>query len=127
MIRTAFLFLTGLVSIANLLSLAGLVQVNFPEDKDGDLDALDPPPCLAVSAKRYVLFNRQSSSLVIRKASGHGLGHLLAPHPSGLHHLPADAAPWRQRGDVPAVLSLLDAQVEWTEAEGFPYCALGSA
>jgi uncharacterized protein len=25
------------------------------------------------------------------------------------------------RGDVPAVFSLLDAQVEWTEAEGFPY------
>jgi uncharacterized protein len=25
------------------------------------------------------------------------------------------------RGDVPAVLSLLDAQVEWTEAKGFPY------
>jgi ketosteroid isomerase-like protein len=25
------------------------------------------------------------------------------------------------RGDVPAVLSLLDAEVEWTEAERFPY------
>ena len=25
------------------------------------------------------------------------------------------------RGDVPVVLSLLDAQVEWTEAERFPY------
>ncbi len=25
------------------------------------------------------------------------------------------------RGDVPAVLSLLDGQVEWTEAEHFPY------
>ena len=25
------------------------------------------------------------------------------------------------RGDVPTVLSLLDAQVEWTEAERFPY------
>jgi uncharacterized protein len=25
------------------------------------------------------------------------------------------------RGDVPAVLSLLDVQVEWTEAERFPY------
>jgi uncharacterized protein len=25
------------------------------------------------------------------------------------------------RGDVPAVLSLPDAQVEWTEAERFPY------
>ena len=27
------------------------------------------------------------------------------------------------RGDVPAVLSLLDEQVEWTEAERFPYYA----
>ncbi len=25
------------------------------------------------------------------------------------------------RGDVPAVLSLLDAQIQWTEAERFPY------
>jgi uncharacterized protein len=25
------------------------------------------------------------------------------------------------RGDVPAVLALLDAQVEWSEAERFPY------
>ena len=25
------------------------------------------------------------------------------------------------RGDVPAVLSLLDARIEWTEAERFPY------
>ncbi len=25
------------------------------------------------------------------------------------------------RGDVPVILSLLDAQVEWTEAERFPY------
>ena len=25
------------------------------------------------------------------------------------------------RGDVPAILSLLDARVEWTEAERFPY------
>jgi uncharacterized protein len=26
-----------------------------------------------------------------------------------------------KRGDIPAVLSLLDAEVEWTEAERFPY------
>jgi ketosteroid isomerase-like protein len=25
------------------------------------------------------------------------------------------------RGDVPSVLAALDANVEWTEAEGFPY------
>jgi hypothetical protein len=57
-----------------------LEDVNFPEGKDGDLDALDPPHCLAVSAKRYVLFNRRDGLPVLRKASGHGLGHLLAPY-----------------------------------------------
>jgi hypothetical protein len=54
--------------------------VNFSEGEDGDIEALDPPHCLAVSAKRYVLFNRENASPVIRKASGHGLGHLLAPY-----------------------------------------------
>ena len=57
-----------------------LEKVNFPPDKRDDLKALDPPECLAVSAKRYVLFNRQHGSVVIRKASGHGLGHLVAPY-----------------------------------------------
>ena len=39
------------------------------------------PECLAVSAKRYVLFNRDSNgSPIIRKASAHGLGHLLPPY-----------------------------------------------
>src|SRR6516225_1922420 len=37
--------------------------------------------CLVVSAKRYVLFNLDRESRpVIRKASAHGLGHLLAPY-----------------------------------------------
>jgi hypothetical protein len=54
--------------------------VNFPGGKDGDLESLDSPHCLAVSPKRYALFNRQGGSPVIRKASGHGLGHLLTPY-----------------------------------------------
>jgi hypothetical protein len=57
-----------------------LEKVNFPPGKRDDLNALDPPLCLAVSAKRYVLFNRQRDGVVIRKASGHGLGHLMAPY-----------------------------------------------
>jgi len=61
-------------------SVLQLEKVNFPTGKDGDLDALDPPLCLAVSAKRYVLYNRQDTKRTIRKASGHGLGHLLAPY-----------------------------------------------
>jgi hypothetical protein len=61
-------------------SILQLEKVNFPPGKDGDLAALNPPECLAVSAKRYVLFNRQNGSVVVRKASGHGLGHLMAPY-----------------------------------------------
>jgi hypothetical protein len=57
-----------------------LEKVNFPPGKKNDLKALDPPSCLAVSAKRYVLFNRQKKGVVIRKASGHGLGHLMPPY-----------------------------------------------
>jgi hypothetical protein len=57
-----------------------LEKVNFPAGKDGDLEALEPPQCLAVSAKRYVLFNRRDGGVVVRKASGHGLGHLMAPY-----------------------------------------------
>lgn len=41
----------------------------------------EPLYCFAVSAKRYALFNRgPEGELVIRKASAHGLGHLLAPY-----------------------------------------------
>jgi hypothetical protein len=60
-------------------SILQLEKVNFPPGSVGELEALDPPECLAVSAKRYVLFNRQNGGVVIRKASGHGLGHLMTP------------------------------------------------
>ena len=45
-------------------SILQLEKVNFPEDKDDDLDAIDPPFCLAVSAKRYVLFNLKDGAPV---------------------------------------------------------------
>jgi hypothetical protein len=36
--------------------------------------------CFAISAKRYALFNRiEDGDIIIRKASGHGLGHLISP------------------------------------------------
>ncbi len=42
---------------------------------------LEPLYCLAISAKRYVLFNRDEDGRpIIRKASAHGLGHLMAPY-----------------------------------------------
>jgi hypothetical protein len=61
-------------------SILQLEKVNFPPNKRDDLKDLDPPYCLAISAKRYVLFNKINGKTVIRKASGHGLGHLLAPY-----------------------------------------------
>ena len=57
-----------------------LEKVNFPSDKRDDLKVLDPPFCPAVTAKRYVLFNRQNDSDIIHEASGHRLGHLMAPY-----------------------------------------------
>jgi len=50
--------------------------------KNGILtDELAPLFCLAISSKRYVLFNLDPDGKpVIRKASAHGLGHLLAPY-----------------------------------------------
>jgi hypothetical protein len=42
---------------------------------------MQPLYCMAVSAKRYALFNLDGEGRpVIRKASAHGLGHLLAPY-----------------------------------------------
>ena len=41
-----------------------------------------PLYCLAISAKRYALFNLDEKNIpVIRKASAHGLGHLSDPYP----------------------------------------------
>jgi hypothetical protein len=78
-------------------SILQLEKVNFPPDKRDDLQTLDPPFCLAVSAKRYVLFNRQNGSVVVRKASGHGLGHLMAPY----NEPPAERSKRVERVGVP--------------------------
>lgn len=57
-------------------SLLKLEDANF-----GENGQLEPLYCLAVSAKRYALFNLSSGGQVIlRKASAHGLGHLLPPY-----------------------------------------------
>jgi hypothetical protein len=52
------------------------------EVADGRLtDKLEPLFCFAVSAKRYVLLNKTpDGNIKIRKASAHGLGHLLPPY-----------------------------------------------
>lgn len=62
-------------------SILKLEKVDFPPGADGDTNQIDPPYCLTVSAKRYVLFNRgPNGEPRIRKASGHGLGHLFPPY-----------------------------------------------
>ena len=44
-------------------------------------DEIEPLYCLAISAKRYVLFNiGPDGRPIIRKASAHGLGHLNPPY-----------------------------------------------
>lgn len=41
----------------------------------------EPLYCLAISAKRYALYNKsESGEPILRKASAHGLGHLMAPY-----------------------------------------------
>lgn len=63
-------------------SILQLEKVNFPTGCDGQMDKLRPTNCLAISAKRYVLFDREADGeIIIRKASAHGLGHLIAPYP----------------------------------------------
>lgn len=53
-------------------------SVNFALDGSGKHE---PLYCLAISAKRYALYNRgDDRNPVIRKASAHGLGHLRAPY-----------------------------------------------
>lgn len=62
-------------------SILQLEKVNFPPRRHKEPDTLRPVNCLAISAKRYVLFDRdEAGEPVIRKASRHGLGHLIAPY-----------------------------------------------
>ncbi|MEQ9506079.1 MAG: hypothetical protein RLO80_07385 [Hyphomonas sp.] len=48
--------------------------------KDKDWGTAPPLYCYGVSAKRYALFNIINGKVVVRKASAHGLGHLLPPY-----------------------------------------------
>jgi transcriptional regulator with XRE-family HTH domain len=60
-----------------------------------------PLYCLAISAKRYVLFNLTDEGVpVIRKASAHGLGHLLDPYDErdGPSSIPSPSVPLTEIG-----------------------------
>jgi hypothetical protein len=57
-----------------------------------DSDAIEPLYAFPISAKRYALFNiAKGGSPIIRKASAHGLGHLVDPYPES--QSPTDIPP----------------------------------
>ena len=57
-------------------ALFNIEPVNYAHD---DPKQWEPLYVLAVSAKRYALANRRGEEWIIRKATGHGLGHITAP------------------------------------------------
>ena len=58
-------------------SILKIEDINY----DKDANALKPLYCFAISAKRYALFNvDKDGKPVLRKASAHGLGHLMEPY-----------------------------------------------
>ena len=61
--------------------LLKIEDANYRIDNGRMTDALEPLYCWAVSSKRYALFNLDTNGKpVLRKASAHGLGHLLPPY-----------------------------------------------
>ena len=62
-----------------------------------DTKLLHPLYCYAISSKRYGLFNRGiDDSIILRKVSAHGLGHLIAPYQSNDISMLEDVQPWQQ-------------------------------
>ena len=62
-------------------SILKFEDLNYGVGQSGPNMEPEPMFCFAVSAKRYALFNRDATGRpIIRKASAHGLGHLMAPY-----------------------------------------------
>jgi hypothetical protein len=64
-------------------------------------DKMEPLYCFAISAKRYALFNLgKDGRPILRKASAHGLGHLLDPYPESdaPPGIPPPAVPLKEIG-----------------------------
>ena len=60
---------------------AKILRIEDVNRDHADLKSFKPLYCWAVSAKRYALFNLEANNRpIIRKASGHGLGHLHEPY-----------------------------------------------
>lgn len=69
---------TPLNPYAEPAPLLKIEEYNYGKDKK-----LLPLYCLAVSSKRYALFNLTNGKPELRKVSAHGLGHLRAPYGKG--------------------------------------------
>jgi hypothetical protein len=67
-----------------------------PENQPDPRAKTDPNLyCLAISAKRYALFNiGGDSAIIVRKFSEHGLGHLMWPGDDGMRRAWAEILPW---------------------------------
>jgi hypothetical protein len=69
----------------NLLSEGGKLELNVPSGRffytkeNQPINNTERLYCLAISSKRYVLFNKIGDNLILRKASEHGLGMYLSP------------------------------------------------
>lgn len=62
-------------------SILKIEDANYDIETGASPKNLMPLYCFAISAKRYVLFNLDADGRpIIRKASAHGLGHLLPPY-----------------------------------------------
>ena len=61
-------------------SLLKFEDVNSRLENGKASKTIEPLYCFAISAKRYALFNIVDGEVIIRKASAHGLGHLLPPY-----------------------------------------------
>ena len=78
-------------------SILKIEDINYEKDTN----ALEPLYCLAISAKRYSLFNiDKDGKPVLRKASAHGLGHLMEPYSqdAALPELPKPQFPLHEIG-----------------------------
>lgn len=63
------------------VDLFKLEDTNYRVENGKVTTELEPLYCFAISSKRYVLFNIDADGQpVIRKATAHGLGHLLPPY-----------------------------------------------
>lgn len=79
------------------VQLFKLEDVNFRIVNGKTTKELEPLYCYAISSKRYVQFNIDADGEpIIRKATAHGLGHLLAPFDEIPPGFPAPAVPLKE-------------------------------